>query len=51
MIDIESLNKFRKNSLDIDNPTTRGTNQGDIMYFEAVEARNTYYEKKPDNVN
>ena len=51
LIDIESLNKFRKNSLDIDNPTTRGTNQGDIMYFEAVEARNTYYEKLPDIVN
>lgn len=51
LIDYKALENFRKNSLDIDNPTTRGTNQGDMVYFEAVEARNKYYEKLPDIVN
>ena len=48
LLDYKALENFRKNSLDIDNPTTRGTNQGDMVYFEAVEARNKYYEKLPD---
>ena len=51
LIDYKALENFRKNALDIDNPTTRGTNQGDMVYFEAVEARNKYYEKLPDIVN
>ena len=51
LIDYKALENFRKNSLDIDNPTTRGTNQGDMVYFEALEARNKYYEKLPDIVN
>lgn len=51
LLDYKALENFRKNSLDIDNPTTRGTNQGDMVYFEAVEARNKYYGKLPDIVN
>lgn len=51
LLDYKALENFRKNSLDVDNPTTRGTNQGDMVYFEAVEARNKYYEKLPDIVN
>lgn len=51
LIDTESLNKFRTHSLDIDNPTTRGTNQGDQVYFQSVEARNKYYIDMPDIVN
>ena len=51
LIDMDSINRFRKNSFDISNPTTRGTNQGDGIYFEALEARNTYYDKLPDIVN
>ena len=51
LIDYKALENFRKNSLDIDNPTTRGTNQGDMVYFEALEARNKYYENLVDVVN
>jgi len=51
LIDKESLNKFRNRSLDIDNPSTRGTNQGDGIYFQAVESRNEFYYKLPDIVN
>ena len=51
LIDQKALESFRKRSLDIDNPTTRGTAQGDQMYFQAVEARNKYYNELPDIVN
>ena len=51
LIDKEALQKFRNRSLDIDNPSTRGTNQGDAMYFQAVESRNKFYDNIPDIVN
>lgn len=51
LIDKESLQKFRNHSLDIDNPTTRGTNEGDGIYFQAVESRNDFYDRLPDIVN
>ena len=51
LIDQEALNKFRKDSLDVDNPTTRGTNQGDGIYFQGVESRNEFYGRLPDIVN
>ncbi len=51
LIDKEALLKFRNRSLDIDNPTTRGTNQGDAIYFEEVESRNEFYDRLPDIVN
>ena len=51
LIDKKALNEFRKHSLDIDNPTTRGTNQDDSIYFQAVESRNRYYNELPDIVN
>ncbi len=51
LIDMKSLNEFRENSLNIDNPTTRGTNEQDQIYFQNVEARNKYYDALPDIVN
>ncbi len=51
LIDKEALNKFRNRSLDVDNPTTRGTNQGDQIYFQAIESRNEFYDNVPDIVN
>lgn len=51
LIDQEALQKFRNHSMDIDNPTTRGTNEGDGVYFEAVESRNYFYQNLPDIVN
>ena len=51
LIDMEALQKFRNHSLDIENPTTRGTNEGDSIYFEAIESRNEFYDKLPDIVN
>jgi pyruvate-ferredoxin/flavodoxin oxidoreductase len=51
LIDQEALQKFRNRSLDIDNPTTRGTNQGDGIYFQVAESRNEFYENLPHIVN
>ena len=51
LIDQDALNKFREKSLNIDNPTTRGTNQGDSIYFQAMESRNKFYNDLPDVVN
>ena len=51
LIDKESLQKFRNRSLDVDNPTTRGTNQGDSIYFQGIESRNEFYDSLPDIVN
>lgn len=51
LIDYDSLNNFRKRSFDIDNPKTKGTNQTDQIFFQASEARNTYYLNLPNIVN
>ncbi len=51
LINGKSLNEFRKRALDIDNPVTRGTNQGDNIFFENSEIRNKYYDNLPDIVN
>ena len=51
MIDNKSLKEFRNRSLDIDNPKTYGTNQGDSIYFQAIESRNKFYDNLPDIVN
>ncbi|CAM3461027.1 pyruvate:ferredoxin (flavodoxin) oxidoreductase [Pseudostreptobacillus hongkongensis] len=50
LIDYDALNEFRKNSLNPDNPVTRGTAQNDDIYFQAREAQNKYYEKSIDIV-
>ena len=51
LIDKKELKKFRDSALDIDNPTTRGTNQTDSTYFQISESRNNDYNKLPDIVN
>ena len=51
LIDYKALNDFRERGFDIDDPKTRGTNQGDQIYFQAVEARNPYYLALPNIVN
>ncbi len=51
LIDNNALNKFRSRALNTDNPTVRGTNQNEDVYFQMTEARNKYYDKLPDIVN
>ena len=51
LIDTDSLNEYRKRSLNTNQPFTRGTTQNDDIYFQSVEARNHYYDNLPDVVN
>lgn len=51
LVNYDKINEFRKRALDINNPVTRGTNQGDSIYFENVESRNKLYKEMPDIVN
>ena len=50
-IDEKELNKFRNHGINLDNPYTFGTSQMDDVYFQNVEARNTYYDELLDIVN
>ena len=51
LVDMDSVNKFRKRSLNPLHPVTRGTTENDDIYFQNLEARNKYYEALPDVVN
>ncbi len=50
LIDMDSLEEFRKKSLNPTHPVTRGTTQNDDIYFQSVEVRNKYYDELPDVV-
>lgn len=50
LIDLESLEEFRKRGLNPSHPVTRGTTQNDDIYFQSVEARNQFYNELPDIV-
>ena len=51
LIDKDALQEFKNRSMDIDNPTTRGTNESDNIYFQTVESRNKFYDEMPNIVN
>ena len=51
LIDNKALQEFRESALNPASPVTRGTSQNEDIYFQATEARNTYYDKVPDIVN
>lgn len=51
LIDEKALQDFRDGALNPLHPVTRGTNQGEEVYFQATEVRNEYYDKLPDIVN
>lgn len=51
LIDYEALNRFRNNALQPGKAITRGTNQNDDIYFQAMEVRNKYYNETIDIVN
>lgn len=51
LLDKKKIEEFRKHSLLGEAPYTVGTNQNDDIYFQATEARNSFYDKVPDTVN
>ena len=50
LLDMGAIREFRSRAMNIDKPTTRGTNENDDIYFQAVESRNRYYDALPDIV-
>ena len=50
LIDMEALQAFRDNSLNPENPVTRGTAQNPDIYFQSREAANKFYDVIPDIV-
>lgn len=50
LLDYDAVQKFRDDSLNPENPKTRGTAQNDDIYFQAREAQNKFYDELPDIV-
>lgn len=50
IIDWDCVNNFRKNALNPENPTTRGTAQNDDVFFQNREACNKFYDNIPNIV-
>jgi len=50
LVDYEAVDRFRKNSLNPENPVTRGTAQNPDVFFQAREASNPFYNAVPDIV-
>jgi pyruvate-ferredoxin/flavodoxin oxidoreductase len=51
LIDKEAVDKFRRKSLNPENPVTRGTAQNPDIFFQARESGNKFYNVVPDAVN
>ncbi|PSM51632.1 pyruvate:ferredoxin (flavodoxin) oxidoreductase, homodimeric [Campylobacter blaseri] len=50
LVDYDAIQKFRDDSLNPENPKTRGTAQNDDIYFQTRELSNRYYNALPDIV-
>ena len=51
IIPYDSIEKFRSKALNPLKPKTIGTAQGDDIYFQMTEVRNSFYNQVPDIVN
>ena len=47
IIDMDAVNRFKRNALNPEHPVIRGTAQNPDIYFQAREAANKYYEALP----
>lgn len=50
LVDMDSVNEFRRRGLNPDHPVIRGTAQNPDIFFQAREACNTYYNNFPSIV-
>ncbi|MDR3729870.1 MAG: pyruvate:ferredoxin (flavodoxin) oxidoreductase [Oscillospiraceae bacterium] len=50
LVDMEALNRFRRNALNPDHPVVRGTTVNPDIFFQAREAQNEYYTRLPEIV-
>jgi pyruvate-ferredoxin/flavodoxin oxidoreductase len=51
LVDMEALNRFRRNSLNPEHPVTRGTTVNPDVFFQGREACNNYYTALPSIVS
>ncbi len=51
LVDKEALNRFKNRSLNINCGVQYGMAQNEDIYFQTMEARNTFYNQMPDIVN
>ncbi len=47
LVDMDSVNEFRKRALNPEHPVTRGTAQNPDIFFQAREASNKFYDEVP----
>lgn len=47
----DAVQKFRKRGLNVSKQVERGMAENEDIFFQSMEAKNTYYEKIPDIVN
>lgn len=50
LVDMDALNKFKRNALNPEHPVCRGTAQNPDIYFQAREASNKFYDEIPNVV-
>ncbi len=50
MVDMDAVERFRREALNPEHPVQRGTAQNPDIYFQGREAANTYYDALPDVV-
>ncbi|MBP1745312.1 MAG: nifJ, partial [Firmicutes bacterium] len=51
LVDLEAINRFRRNSLNPEHPVTRGTTVNPDVFFQGREACNNYYAALPSIVS
>lgn len=51
LLDANAVQAFRNKALNINNPSIKGTNENEDIYFQSVEARNNDYKHVPEIVS
>ena len=50
MLDWDAVDKFRRNAMNPEHPTTKGTSENDDLFFQVNEASNSHYDAFPQVV-
>jgi Pyruvate:ferredoxin oxidoreductase and related 2-oxoacid:ferredoxin oxidoreductases, alpha subunit len=51
LVDYDALNNFKKRALNVNNKVSYGMAQNEDVYFQCMEAKNSFYNNVPDIVN
>ena len=50
MLDWKAVDKFRRNAMNPEHPSTKGTSENDDLFFQVNEASNSHYDEFPEVV-